>query len=41
MLDKRVFLASGTERNIDGVNTYASCAVISHQDFDNEAFFST
>ena len=36
-------MASGTERNIDGVNTYASCAVISHQDFNNvnEAIFST
>ena len=31
----------GSLRRRLGVNTYASCAVISHQDFDNEAIFST
>ena len=41
MLDKRLFMASGTKRNIDGVDTYASCAELSHQDFDNEAIFCT
>ena len=37
----RLLYGIWAESNIDGMNMYASCAIISHQDFDNEAIFST